>query len=153
MLEEGEVDVKRTAVSLIRNLSRYQELHPIIGTWITLYTPPNTQQKVACFKYFLVFKSCCPKVKQVLPELVEMLPNDDSDTQLPAEVTASLCHILNNLSQSDKQHVKAIVNEGALPKIISISVADTGSVCLTNTQVTSYVGFGFYYMTVFTVIL
>lgn len=36
MLEEGEVDVKRTAVALIRNLSRYEELHPIIGTWITL---------------------------------------------------------------------------------------------------------------------
>lgn len=31
MLEEGESDVKRTAVSLIRNLSRYQELHPNIG--------------------------------------------------------------------------------------------------------------------------
>lgn len=76
-----------------------------------------------------------------MPELVEMLPNDDGDTQLPAEVTASLCHILNNLSQSDKQHVKAIVNEGALPKIISISASDTGSVQLTNAQVTSYVGF------------
>lgn len=81
-------------------------------------------------------------MKQVLPELVEMLPNDDSDTQLPAEVTASLCHILNNLSQSDKQHVRAIVNEGALPKIISISSSDTGSVRLTDAQVMhSYVGF------------
>lgn len=101
---------------------------------------------------FSCFKSCCPKVKQVLPELVEMLPNDDSDTQLPVEVTASLCHILNNLSQSDKQHVRAIVNEGALPKIISISIGDTGSVCLTNTQVTSYVGFCCYHMIIFAVI-
>ncbi|XP_008281155.1 plakophilin-2 [Stegastes partitus] len=30
ILEEGESDVKRTAISLIRNLSRYQELHPAI---------------------------------------------------------------------------------------------------------------------------
>ncbi|XP_075886347.1 plakophilin-2 isoform X2 [Nelusetta ayraudi] len=96
LLEDGEVNVRSSAVSLIRNLSRYQELHPVI-------------------------------VEQELPELVEMLPDDDDDggsggnTQLPAEVTASLCHILNNLSQSDKQHVRAIINEGGLPKIISIS--------------------------------
>lgn len=79
---------------------------------------------------------CVTKVKQVLPELVEMLPEDDDDdsggdTQLPAEVTTSLCHILNNLSQSDKQHVRAIINEGGLSKIIGISTggsSDNGSV-------------------------
>lgn len=31
MLEEGENDVKKTAISLIKNLSRYQELHSDIG--------------------------------------------------------------------------------------------------------------------------
>lgn len=31
MLEEGESDVKKSAISLIRNLSRYKELHPAIG--------------------------------------------------------------------------------------------------------------------------
>ncbi|XP_074481371.1 plakophilin-2 [Sebastes fasciatus] len=96
MLEEGESNVKRMAISLIRNLSRYQELHPDI-------------------------------VKQVLPEVVGMLPNDDSGTDLPTEVTASLCQTLTNLSQSDKQHVRAIVNQGALPKIINISSKDNGS--------------------------
>lgn len=35
MLEEGESDVKRMAVSLIRNLSRYWELHPDIGNCFT----------------------------------------------------------------------------------------------------------------------
>ncbi|XP_076578615.1 plakophilin-2 [Chaetodon auriga] len=95
MLEEGESDVKRMAISLIRNLSRYQELHPAI-------------------------------VKQVLPEVVGMLPNNDTSTDLPTEVTVSLCHILNNLSQSDRQHVRAIFNEGALPKIINISSKDNG---------------------------
>lgn len=95
MLEEGESDVKRTAISLIKNLSRYQELHPDI-------------------------------VKQVLPELVWMLPNDDTGTDLPTEVTASLCHTLISLSQTDMQNVRAIVNHGALPKIINISSKDTG---------------------------
>lgn len=67
-------------------------------------------------------------MKQVLPEVVGMLPNDDTGADLPTEVTASLCHILNNLSQSDRQHVRAIVNEGALPKVINISSKDNGLV-------------------------
>ncbi|XP_044041402.1 plakophilin-2 [Siniperca chuatsi] len=95
MLEEGESDVKRTAISLIKNLSRYQELHPDI-------------------------------VKQVLPNVVGMLPNDDTGIDLPTEVTSSLCHILINLSQSNTQHIRAIVNQGALPKIINISSRDNG---------------------------
>nr|XP_019947610.1 PREDICTED: plakophilin-2 [Paralichthys olivaceus] len=95
MLQGRETDVKRTTVSLIRNLSHHHELHPDI-------------------------------VKQVLPELVAMLPNDDTGTDLPTEVTASLCHILFNLCQSDPQHVKAIVNQGALSKIINISSRDSG---------------------------
>lgn len=69
-----------------------------------------------------------PVVNQVLPEVVEMLPNDDTGTDLPTAVTACLCHILTNLSQSDPQHVRAIVNQGALPKIINISSKDNGSV-------------------------
>ncbi|XP_029902244.1 plakophilin-2 [Myripristis murdjan] len=95
MLQEGESDVKRTAVSLVKNLSRYRELHADI-------------------------------VKQVLPELVGMLPNNDTGSDVPTEVTASLCHILINLSQNETQHVKAILNHGALPKIINISTKDTG---------------------------
>lgn len=99
ILEEGESDVKRTAVSLIRNLARYPELHPAIAN-------------------------------QVLPEVLSMLPRndtyDDDATSLPGEVTASLCQTLINLSQSDVKNVKAIINYGALPKIISISSTDSG---------------------------
>ncbi|XP_029351015.1 plakophilin-2 [Echeneis naucrates] len=95
LLKEGEGDVRRTAMSLIRNLSNYQELHPDI-------------------------------VKQVLPEVVGMLPNDDTSTDLPTEVTACLLQILINLSQSNSQHIRAIVNQGALPKIINISSKDNG---------------------------
>ncbi|XP_035002759.1 plakophilin-2 [Hippoglossus stenolepis] len=95
MLQEKESDVKRTTVSLIKNLSHHHELHPDI-------------------------------VKQVLPEVVAMLPNDDTGTDLPTDVTASLCHILINLCQSNLQHVRAIVSQGALPKIINISSKDSG---------------------------
>ncbi|XP_029681183.1 plakophilin-2 [Takifugu rubripes] len=90
MLEDGEGDVKRTAVALVKNTCRFQELHPVI-------------------------------VKQVLPELVWMLPGDDG----PADATAvSVCLILNHLSLSDRQHVGAIVKEGALPRIVGISRRD-----------------------------
>lgn len=135
LLEDGEVDVRSSAVSLIRNLSRYHELHPIIGN--QMHSWPYRRTLQSKLKAGLILCVCVTKVKQVLPELVEMLPEDDfdddggGDTQLPVEVTTSLCHILNNLSQSDKQHVRAIVNEGGLPKIIGISTSgssDNGSV-------------------------
>uniref|UniRef100_A0A8C8ET93 Plakophilin 2 n=1 Tax=Oncorhynchus tshawytscha TaxID=74940 RepID=A0A8C8ET93_ONCTS len=95
MLQEGGMVVKKTAVSLRCNISRYRELHAHI-------------------------------VKQLLPQLVVMLPNSDTSTDLPTEVTVSLCHILINLSQDETQHVRAIVNHGALPKIINISAKDSG---------------------------
>lgn len=94
-LEEGDSEVRRTAVSLIRNLSRHKELHPEIVT-------------------------------HVLAELVSMLPNNDRGTDLPTEVTACLCHILLNLSQNYTESVKAVVNHGALLKIINISNKDNG---------------------------
>uniref|UniRef100_A0A8C7DH22 Plakophilin 2 n=1 Tax=Oncorhynchus kisutch TaxID=8019 RepID=A0A8C7DH22_ONCKI len=96
MLQEGGMVVKKTAVSLRCNISRYRELHAHI-------------------------------VKQLLPQLVVMLPNSDTSTDLPTEVTVSLCHILINLSQDETQHVRAIVNHGALPKIINISAKDNGA--------------------------
>ncbi|KAF3859605.1 hypothetical protein F7725_022004, partial [Dissostichus mawsoni] len=70
MLEEGENDVKRTALSVVKNLSRYQELHPEID-----------------------------------------VTSDDTGTDLPTEVTATLCNTLLNLSQSDMQNVRAIFNQ------------------------------------------
>ena len=59
-----------------------------------------------------------------------MLPCDDTGTDLPTEVTATLCNTLLNLSQSDMQNVRAIFNQGALPNIINISSKDNGSVTL-----------------------
>ncbi|XP_077355356.1 plakophilin-2 isoform X2 [Festucalex cinctus] len=95
MLQVGERDVKRTAVSLIKNLSRFPELHPDI-------------------------------VKQVLPEVVDLLPNNDMGRDLPSDVTASLCHILVNLSQRGVHNVRAMLSQDALPKICNISKEDNG---------------------------
>lgn len=69
---------------------------------------------------------CLSEVNQVLPEMVEMLPNNDTGVDLPTEVTASLCHTLINLCQSDAQNVRAVVGQGALSKIINISSNDSG---------------------------
>ncbi|KAG5267347.1 hypothetical protein AALO_G00220700 [Alosa alosa] len=89
------MDIKKTTVSLLRNLSRFREHHSEI-------------------------------IKQVLPELLAMLPSSDMGTDLPMDVTVSLCHVLINLCQADTQSVRAVVNHGALPKIISISTRDNG---------------------------
>ncbi|CAL8322922.1 unnamed protein product [Lota lota] len=95
MLQGGDSSVKRSAVSLIKNLSRYRELHPEI-------------------------------VKQVMSELVGMLPNSDKGTEVPSEVTVCLCQILTNFAKNETSGVKAIVNHGALPKVINISTKDNG---------------------------
>ncbi|XP_056443547.1 plakophilin-2 [Gadus chalcogrammus] len=95
MLQEGDRSVRRTAVALVKNLSRYRELH-------------------------------APIVKQVLPELVAMLPSSDQGTEVPTELTVCLCQILTNFTKNDTSSVKAIVNQGALPKVINISTKDNG---------------------------
>lgn len=60
-----------------------------------------------------------------------MLPGNDG----PADATAvSVCLILNHLSLSNRQHVGAIVKEGALPRIVGISRRDGGSVGATHSS-------------------
>lgn len=95
MLLEGEKEEIRTSVSLLKNISRYRELHADI-------------------------------VKQVLPELVAILPNSDRSVEQPIDVTVTICHILINLSHVSVLNTTAIINQGALPKIISISSKDNG---------------------------
>lgn len=65
-------------------------------------------------------------VKQVLPELVAILPNSDRSVEQPKEVTVMICHILINLSHASVSNTCAIINQGAIPKIISISTKDNG---------------------------
>uniref|UniRef100_A0A9J7ZXH0 Plakophilin 2 n=1 Tax=Cyprinus carpio carpio TaxID=630221 RepID=A0A9J7ZXH0_CYPCA len=95
MLQEGEKEEIRISVSLLKNISRYRELHKDI-------------------------------VKQVLPELVAVLPNSDRSVEQPIEVTVTICRILINLSHASVPNTCAIINQGALPKIISISTKDSG---------------------------
>lgn len=57
-----------------------------------------------------------------------MLPvGDDCGAGLGVTATVSLCHILNNLSLSGQQHVRAIVNAGALPRIVTIGRCEAGA--------------------------
>ncbi|KAL6473676.1 hypothetical protein MHYP_G00172370 [Metynnis hypsauchen] len=92
MLQEGEEEVRRVSLSLLKNLSRHKELYSDI-------------------------------IKQVLPELVAILPTTYTNTgQLV--VATSICHILNNLSQASVQNASAVLNQGVLPKIIKISTRD-----------------------------
>ncbi|XP_066524604.1 plakophilin-2 isoform X2 [Hoplias malabaricus] len=91
ILEEEE-KVRRVALCLLRNLSRFKELHTDI-------------------------------IKQVLPELVDILPTSDTTSEQPVEIT-SVCHILNNLSQASVQNADAVFNKGVLPRIIKINTKD-----------------------------
>ncbi|KAK1167120.1 plakophilin-2-like [Acipenser oxyrinchus oxyrinchus] len=93
MLHLGEPGVKKTASSLLRNMSRYPELHKQMAN-------------------------------QVLPDLVSALPNSARDPQVPAEMTVSVCSILNNLVQSDSQNARSILNNEGMRKIINISTGD-----------------------------
>ncbi|MGH0183889.1 UNVERIFIED_CONTAM: hypothetical protein FKN15_013453 [Acipenser sinensis] len=93
MLHLSEPGVKKTASSLLRNMSRYPELHKQMAN-------------------------------QVLPDLVSVLPNSAQDPQVPAEMTVSVCSILNNLVQSDSQNARTILNNEGLRKIINISTID-----------------------------
>ncbi|KAK7149665.1 hypothetical protein R3I94_009089 [Phoxinus phoxinus] len=95
MLQQGEKEEIRISVSLLKNISRYRELHAEI-------------------------------VKQVLPELVAILPNTDRSIEQPIEFTVTICHILINLSNASVVNTTAIINQGALSKIISISTKDNG---------------------------
>ncbi|XP_072233722.1 plakophilin-2 isoform X2 [Leuresthes tenuis] len=105
VLEEEGGQVKKTAICLIRNLSRYEELHPAIGN-------------------------------HVLSNVVQMLPDDNTGSNLHNEVTY-LLYILINLSATDVNHVKAIISHKALPKIVMISDADKRFVLNRTSQAAS----------------
>ncbi|MGH0117223.1 UNVERIFIED_CONTAM: hypothetical protein FKN15_046144 [Acipenser sinensis] len=72
--------------------------------------------------YQLYGKSEFPN--QVLPDLVSVLPNTAQDPQVPAEMTVSVCYVLNNLVRSDSQNARSILNNEGLRKIINISTND-----------------------------
>ncbi|MBN3303693.1 plakophilin-2 [Amia ocellicauda] len=91
---QADGDVKKATVSLLRNLSRYSELHKEMGA-------------------------------QLLPDLLLLLPNSGTSTDVTADMTVSVCYVLNNLVQKDSQNARAILSSGGLNKIFNISTKET----------------------------
>uniref|UniRef100_A0A8C4JZL9 Plakophilin 2 n=1 Tax=Dromaius novaehollandiae TaxID=8790 RepID=A0A8C4JZL9_DRONO len=94
MLHVSNPTVKKTAVSLLRNLSRNASLQSDIA-------------------------------REVLPDLVSILPDSVPESDTVYETTASICYTLYNLTQSSSHNARLLLNTGGLPKIITISMNDS----------------------------
>ncbi|XP_019371000.1 PREDICTED: plakophilin-2 isoform X2 [Gavialis gangeticus] len=87
--------VKKTAVSLLRNLSRNLSL----------------QNEIA--------REVLPDLVSILPDSV---PNPD---EVVSDTTASICYTLYNLTQNNSQNARVLLNTDGLPKIMNISISDS----------------------------
>ncbi|XP_009897945.2 plakophilin-2 [Dryobates pubescens] len=94
MLHTSHPTVKKTAVSLLRNLSRNTSL----------------QNDIA---------------REVLPDLVSILPESVLGSDIACETTASICYTLYNLTQSSSHNARLLLSADGLPKIIAISMNDS----------------------------
>uniref|UniRef100_A0A8B9FD26 Plakophilin-2 n=1 Tax=Amazona collaria TaxID=241587 RepID=A0A8B9FD26_9PSIT len=94
MLHGSHPTVKKTAVSLLRNLSRNTSLQSDIA-------------------------------KEVLPDLVSILPETLPGSDIVCETTASICYTLYNLTQSSSHNARLLLSADGLPKIITISMNDS----------------------------
>ncbi|XP_067998260.1 plakophilin-2 [Melanerpes formicivorus] len=94
MLHTSHPTVKKTAVSLLRNLSRNTSL----------------QNDIA---------------REVLPDLVSILPESVPGSDIVCETTASICYTLYNLTQSSSHNARLLLSADGLPKIIAISMNDS----------------------------
>ncbi|NXC17293.1 PKP2 protein, partial [Corythaeola cristata] len=86
--------VKKTAVSLLRNLSRNTSLQSDIA-------------------------------REVLPDLVSILPESVQGSDIVAETAASICYTLYNLTQNSSHNARLLLSAHGLPKIIAISMNDS----------------------------
>ncbi|XP_032637780.1 plakophilin-2 [Chelonoidis abingdonii] len=94
MLHVSNPGVRRTAVSLLRNLSRNASL----------------QSQIA---------------RNVLSDLVSILPDSVQGSEVTNETTASVCYTLYNLTQNSSQNARLLLNTDGLPKIMNISMSDS----------------------------
>uniref|UniRef100_A0A8D0FC74 Plakophilin 2 n=1 Tax=Strix occidentalis caurina TaxID=311401 RepID=A0A8D0FC74_STROC len=94
MLHVSHPTVKKTAVSLLRNLSRNTPLQSDIA-------------------------------REVLPDLVSVLPESVLGSDIGCETTASICYTLYNLTQSNSHNARLLLSADGLPKIIAISMNDS----------------------------
>ncbi|KFV83876.1 Plakophilin-2, partial [Struthio camelus australis] len=93
MLHVSNPTVRKTAVSLLRNLSRNASLQSDIA-------------------------------REVLPDLVSILPDSVPESDIASETTASICYTLYNLTQSSSHNARLLLNTDGLPKLITISMND-----------------------------
>ncbi|TRZ10469.1 hypothetical protein HGM15179_016635 [Zosterops borbonicus] len=93
MLHVGHPAVRKTAVSLLRNLSR--------NTFL--------QNDIA---------------REVLPDLVSVLPECVPRSDVACETTTSICYTLFNLTQSSSHNARLLLSAHGLPKVIAISMND-----------------------------
>ncbi|KAM8819998.1 plakophilin-2 [Eudromia elegans] len=96
MLHVSSPAVRKTAVSLLRNLSRNTSLQSDIA-------------------------------REVLPDLVSILPDSVPESDIAYETTASICYTLYNLTQSSSHNARLLLNTDGLPKIITISMNDSNT--------------------------
>ncbi|XP_048158250.1 plakophilin-2 isoform X1 [Corvus hawaiiensis] len=94
MLHVSHPAVKKTAVSLLRNLSRNTSLQSDIA-------------------------------REVLPDLVSILPECVPGSDIACETTASICYTLFNLTQSSSHNARLLLSAHGLPKVIAISMNDS----------------------------
>ncbi|XP_062347501.1 plakophilin-2 isoform X2 [Cinclus cinclus] len=94
MLHVSHPAVKKTAVSLLRNLSRNTSL----------------QNDIA---------------REVLPDLVSVLPERVPGCDVASETAASVCYTLFNLTQSSSHNARLLLSTHGLPKVIAISINDS----------------------------
>ncbi|XP_048358192.1 plakophilin-2 [Sphaerodactylus townsendi] len=94
MLHVSNPNVKKTAVSLIRNLSRNTSLRNEIA-------------------------------REVLPDLVAILPEFVSHSDIANETTASACYALHNLTQSSSQNARLLLNSDGISKVMNISTSES----------------------------
>ncbi|TFK01527.1 E3 ubiquitin-protein ligase RNF167-like protein [Platysternon megacephalum] len=94
MLHVSNPSIRRTAVSLLRNLSHNASL----------------QSEIA---------------RNVLSDLVSLLPDSVQGSEVTNETTASVCYTLYNLTQNSSQNARLLLNTDGLPKIMAISMSDS----------------------------
>uniref|UniRef100_A0A1W7RES9 Plakophilin-2 n=1 Tax=Agkistrodon contortrix contortrix TaxID=8713 RepID=A0A1W7RES9_AGKCO len=96
MLHVSNLSVRKTAVSLLRNLSRNTLL----------------QNEIA---------------RELLPELIAILPNYAPTSDVDNETTASVCYALYNLTQNNSSNARLLLNNDGISKIMDISTSDSKS--------------------------
>uniref|UniRef100_A0A8D0G460 Plakophilin-2 n=1 Tax=Sphenodon punctatus TaxID=8508 RepID=A0A8D0G460_SPHPU len=94
MLHVSNPNVRKTAVSLLRNLSHNTAL----------------QNEIA---------------REVLPDLLAILPDSTPGSDVANETAASICYTLYNLTQKSSQNAKLLLNSNGIPKIMNISMNDS----------------------------